>query len=466
MYTQAVPMAGEERGIHEARPAEAPTPQGFAAGRTLLALGIALRIAVFWFLEPLNNDAGHFDVIKYIVEHRALPAATASFESYQPPLYYLLAAPFYAASGNVKWVQVLSLAFSILTLLVLYRLLYVDKLLGGPSPRPYAFLMACFLPQFVLFGLYVSNDTLAIFIGTLVVLQVVGFVARPTIWQAVLLALLVSLGLLTKATFLAFLPVLFVLAAFVLVRRGYSAQKAFAAALALSLLAGGLGSWRFVRSYREVGNPFVSNLDSGHPWIIAQQRSYRGAISFFDLNLWKLLVSPSVSPQTEGAYPMLLYGTFWYQHIPESNFLGSRTAPFYYLGSIIYVLALAPSLVFLFGLFLLAKRLPRFVTSCDLSQPEGQHLLAGFVSVLFLLGNLALIFAVASKYHVWTLMQGRLLFPSFCGLLVPFGAGVSALGDKGHASMVLKVAMVALVACFYLYFASEISNQMGGWPFF
>src|ERR1700687_5504334 len=91
------------------KPAEALLSRHFAMGRILLALGIALRIVVFWFLDPLNNDVGHLDVIKYIVEHRALPAATASFESYQPPLYYLLAAPIYAASGSVKWVQLLSL---------------------------------------------------------------------------------------------------------------------------------------------------------------------------------------------------------------------------------------------------------------------------------------------------------------------------------------------------------------------
>jgi hypothetical protein len=278
--------------------------------------------------------------------------------------------------------------------------------------------------------------------------------------------LLVSLGLLTKATFLAFLPALFVLAAFVLLRRGHSARKAFAAALALSLLAGGLGSWRYVQNYREVRNPFVSNLDSGHDWVIAQQSSYRGAISFFDVNLWKLLRSPSVSPKTQGAYPLLLYGTFWYQHISESNFLGSSSPPYYYLGSVIYVLALAPSLVFVFGLFLLGKRLPRFVTAADLSQQEDQRLLVGFVAVLLLFGNLALIFVVALKYHVWTLMQGRLLFPSFCGLLVPFGIGAGALADKGLASTVLKVAMVALVACFCLYFASEVSNQVFGWPSF
>ena len=229
------------------------------------------------------------------------------------------------------------------------------------------------------------------------------------------------------------------------------------------MLAGGLGSWRFVQNYREVGNPFVSTLDSGgHKWVIEQQSSYRGAISFFDLNLLKLLVSPSVSPKTEGAYPLLLYGTFWYQHIPESNFLGSRTAPFYYLGSMIYVFALVPSLVFIVGLFLLAKRLPRFGTTFDLSQREDQLLLVGFVTVLFLFGNLALIIAVALKYHVWSLMQGRLLFPSFCG----FAGTLWCRGqrvcrkDPSHARA-LKVAMLALLACFCLYFASEISNQLG-----
>src|SRR5579863_9485059 len=61
-------------------------------GRMLLALGMALRVVVFCVLLPLNNDAGHFDVIRYIVEHRALPAAMENAQSYQPPLYYLLAA--------------------------------------------------------------------------------------------------------------------------------------------------------------------------------------------------------------------------------------------------------------------------------------------------------------------------------------------------------------------------------------
>jgi len=95
----------------------------------LLARGIALRILVFIFLAPLNNDVGHLDVIKYIVAHHALPSVTAGQMCFQPPLYYLLAAPFRDITGNAKGVQILSLVLSIFTLLAFYRLLYRENTL-------------------------------------------------------------------------------------------------------------------------------------------------------------------------------------------------------------------------------------------------------------------------------------------------------------------------------------------------
>lgn len=445
--------------------AELLSPRRLGAGRTLLVLGIVLRIAVFWFLDPINNDRGHAAVVEYIAEHHAIPSATENAESYQPPLYYLLAAPLYAATGSLKAAQSLSLVFSILTLLVFFRLSYVEKLLPDEAAAGYCFALACFLPQFVMFGLYVSNDTLAILLGALLVWQTVRFVAKPGAREAALLALVVSLGLLTKAMFLAFLPVLFVLVGLVLLRRGQPAAKACAAALALCVLAAGLGSWRYVQNYRETGDPFVSNLDAQFKWVIAQQRSYRGISSFLDVNLLKLLASPSVTPLTEGSYPLLLYGTFWFQHIPESNFEVSATAPYDYLGSVIYLLALVPSAVFLFGLFLLAQSLPRFLARCDLSQPDDQRTLVALAAVAFLFGNVALLVAVTLKSHVWSVMQGRLLFPSFAGLLLPFGIGLSTLAASRRASLLVNAALIALAVCFYLFYASEISSQLGGWPF-
>ena len=44
---------------------------------------------------------------------------------------------------------------------------------------------------------------------------------------------------------------------------------------------------KFIQNYREAKNPFTSNLDLPLPWVAEQQVPYRGAISFFDGNVFK-----------------------------------------------------------------------------------------------------------------------------------------------------------------------------------
>jgi len=423
-------------------------------------MGISLRLIVFPFLSPLDADYEHFDLVKYVAERHVPPPLSVNPMAFHPPLYYVLGAPFYAFTGSAKGVQLLSLLLSILTLLLFYRLLYVENLISDEKPRRYAFVLPCFLPEFVLNSLTVSNDTLATFFGALIVLQVVRFIAAPSNTQLLLLGLWEGLALLSKATFLAFLPVLFVLVLFVRIRLGRSAWNASMAALALLLLSLGLGSYKFVQNYREAKNPFISNLDLPLPWVAEQQAPYRGAISFFDVDVLKLLKSPSASPATEGAYPLVLFGTFWYQYIPDSNFTGARHAPFYYLGSLIYCFALVPVGVFILGLFRLLKNAPRLIARFLPSRNGDERALVSLVCVFFMLGNLALILSVAAKYHVWSVMAGRLLFPSFCGLVVAFGSGADALTGKNIVDTTLKVAMISLVACFGLYFSSEIMYQI------
>lgn len=391
--------------------------------RSLLAAGLGLRFLVFVFMNPLSADTGHFDLVKYIAERHAMFPLTLNSLAFHPPLYYLLAAPFYLATGSAKGVQVFSLVLSVLTLLVFYRLLYKEGLIEGEQPRRYVLLLVCFLPPFIMTSLFVSNDGLAFLIGALVVLQIARFVAAPNIRQLTLLAIAIALGLLTKATFLVFLPVMFVLVLFVGFRQGHSAPRSLAVALLSLVFTCSLGSYNFIRSYREAGNPFISGLDGDYAWVAAQKQSYRGVASFLDVNVLKLLTSPSLSSATEGAYPVLLYGTFWYNHVPGSNFAGSARAPFNYLGSVIYALSFVPSAVFFAGLFLLLKSLPTRLASFDLASKLDQQLLVSLASVCFLFGNIAMIVLVLVKYHVWSVMSARLLFPLSLGLQAPFSNG-------------------------------------------
>src|SRR5437773_11484194 len=106
--------------------------------RTALALGIALRLVVFGFLRPINND-GHYPIVRYVVILGKVPPTNSYIDtdemgrvyldqSYQPPLYYVLAAPW-ELLGAIKAVQLFSVVLSCVNLYLLYRLLLDGRLI-------------------------------------------------------------------------------------------------------------------------------------------------------------------------------------------------------------------------------------------------------------------------------------------------------------------------------------------------
>jgi hypothetical protein len=125
-----------------------------------------------------------------------------------------------------------------------------------------------------------------------------------------------------------------------------------------------------------------------------------------------------------------------------------------------YCFAVIPVGVFGLGLLRLLKNAPQLITRFLPSRKDDGHALVSLTSVFFLLGNLALILSVAVKYHIWSVMGARLIFPSFCGLLAAFGNGAGALSEYNVIDKTLRVAMISLVVCFGLYFASEIAYQI------
>src|SRR5438094_984755 len=97
--------------------------------RSALLAGIALRLLVFVFLRPINND-GHYAIVRYTAMMLAVPPTNTYVDSqtmgrvyldqsYQPPLYYVLAVPWEWA-GGIKTVQFFSVALSCLNLYFLY----------------------------------------------------------------------------------------------------------------------------------------------------------------------------------------------------------------------------------------------------------------------------------------------------------------------------------------------------------
>ncbi len=431
----------------------------------LLTIGIVTRCLVYSCLGPNNCDP-HITIVQYLVKHKTFPNIADNFLAFHPPLYYWIAAPVLAFTGSEKAVQFLSLLFSIGTLIVLYKIIYKTELFAWPRARLYSFMLACFLPEFIMFGLYISNDSLTFLLGSLTILQTCNYVKSPDWKQGALLALVTGLGLLTKSTFLAFLPVLLVFVFFLRFRDHRSLSRAAWAGCAFLMISGVLGSYKYIDNYVRYKNPVINSLDVPLNWSTAQKQSYRGLQSYFDFDILRLVASPSITSQdfattnpvaeTTGSYPLLLYGTFWYEHIQVSNFSGTAHKPYSYIGSAIYLVALVATAAFILGLIKLVRRLPELVRTFDRGKLEDRAAMDLYVAAALFIANAALIIATVMKYHVWSLMQGRYLFPTLAGALAIFATGVELVDSNRYGKIVLKSSMIILMVLFGMYLSSEV----------
>src|SRR5262249_39675710 len=146
-------------------------------------------------------------VITRFVDTGRLPVSNETYQSYHPPLYYLLTAPIFAITHRPKVVQMFSLACAIATLVVCYRLIVRTPLFGKMRDRLLPFALVVVHPQVITYGLYISNDTLTILLGAAVALQFWRWLSERSTSRMRWLAVLCGLGLLTKATFVAIIPV-------------------------------------------------------------------------------------------------------------------------------------------------------------------------------------------------------------------------------------------------------------------
>lgn len=215
-----------------------------------LAIGAAFAISTPAWQAP--DEPAHYNYIKYIVEHGALPVLQAGdydqaynedftrtprdtqirsidplrYENYSPPLYYLLAAPIYALTEG--WL----VAIRLLSVILGGGLIVVAYLIGAElfSPRLEIALggaaFVAFVPQHMAMLAAVNSDALAELLIALCVLQALRLFRSPQPSQRALLSLGVTLGLglLTKATvYYTALPI--VVAALVLHTRRHALRS-------------------------------------------------------------------------------------------------------------------------------------------------------------------------------------------------------------------------------------------------
>lgn len=224
---------------------------GWALGLLLLTR-LVLGLTYSQIIPPWEayDEEGHFAYARYIAHYRSLlkpgdPEAEAVWEKFQPPVYYLLVAPFimgfdlaptfqvpphnpYLANGNagvnfalvsdaptgltyqtelaLRIARVVSVLVTTLSVFFIY---WAARLLW-PKETSTAWAMTlvyAFWPQFLFIGSVTTNDALATTWAAVIFYLTVRLALRPLQWQTVLgLGVATGLAMLTKINTLSLLP--------------------------------------------------------------------------------------------------------------------------------------------------------------------------------------------------------------------------------------------------------------------
>ena len=416
----------------------------------LLLAGILLRIFLYFTLPGFGVDA-HGEVINFIIEKGRLPLTREVFCAMHPPLYYLLSVPFFYFDNihSQKITQIFSLLLACGNLYLLYLL--CKALLPDILVRNIAFLLAVFLHSFVTFSLYVSNDTLAYFLGTCIFYALHKYIYRPTLSNEIVIAVLLGLGLLTKGTFLAFGPSLGLVVLLSLWKKNLPYKVIFGRLVLFGVITLTLGSYKYLENYYAEHRLIAHNIDF---FYYMPSNMYIGVKSFLYFNLKLLVQYPTYfegDSRLEHVYPIVFYATFWYKFCePLNGFeLGSRTS-FKYIGSVIYIFGLIPTLLLLLGTTIQSWSFFKFLGKLKSSDPKSfQEKLEETAWLSILLMSILLVIIAGAKYNVWVCFQSRLFLQAFFPILWILYSGLNFI--KGKSSWVFNVSMFSMLFISLLY---------------
>jgi len=327
----------------------------------LVALAAVAWLALFVnnhrSLEPAAGfDARHhLAYVQYILDQGSLPAASFGFQTYQPPLYYLLAAALLQLVGTTTMtphgalaLRVLGLVCGLITIVLVtacLRRLFVDneraQLLGT--------LVSAFLPCQLYLYQFPTNEMLLVTLASATLFATLRVLDSDTPPWSRHLALGTFLGLvlLTKVSGLLVLFAV-VVALFVRLAPLPRRRRAFCKLGATVLLALVIGGWHYVRLWTSSGSPLAGSWEStvGVAWW--QDPGYRTWRDY--ARFGRALAAPLFAGFA--GLPDGLYSTLWGDGLASgARDIAQAPAWSYDLMSMGYLVALLPTAACLLGGF-------------------------------------------------------------------------------------------------------------------
>lgn len=217
-----------------------------------------------WLGFDLND---HLEYIKFICANYRLPLATDGPQTFQSPLFYMVAAPFYAywnllfySEGVVQALRFISLACGMAQIELVYRAAR-EVFPSKERLQCLATVIGGLMPVNIYMSHAVSNEPFAACLTSLVIVLCYPLMMRPQ--QNCRLRYFAGLGMVWGAAILAKVTALLLapLILAVLLVHGRISGRSLARVLAsMSLSCGACGltcGWFFVRNYLSFGLPFA-----------------------------------------------------------------------------------------------------------------------------------------------------------------------------------------------------------------
>ncbi|HUL01349.1 MAG TPA: glycosyltransferase family 39 protein [Nitrospirota bacterium] len=260
----------------------------------LLGLWVVLSLNNIYKLRlDLGYDApDHYKYISYIVKNHRIPLASEGWQTFQPPLYYLISAGFYSVlscftnneSTLNTLMRIIPLLCCLLQVEVVYRTmksLFSDRndlqILGT--------IVGGLLPMNIYISQYVGNEPLAGILSAVTVFMSLKLLQKDSSlmpkWYLYVLGLVLGLAMLAKATPVLLCPPLALFLFYSMRQRQLRNRKIAVNLLLVFGIAFAVCGWYYFRNWLVFGKPFLGGWDLTGDLAWWQDPGYRTIYDFF-----------------------------------------------------------------------------------------------------------------------------------------------------------------------------------------
>lgn len=450
--------------------------------RIILLLIFALSISIRFSLAVVNREANdnHMDSINFIIQHAELPLKEDCAECAHPKLFYSINAlalktlSITDPTQSIIATQMINFLMSVVMLWFLWHLIDSFKLADDPS-KLLTFGLLALNPALAAINAQATNDTFVITFSVIAIYFAQQFIEKKQLRTLTFTILFSVLAIISKANaIITTCAIGMAIALEALAKRDYfihlKKNKLVIAGIygiSVLLLVVLIPTSQVIANYQKYGTPFTFNMSiplQPLPHFFEKTDTYKPGIlsiqdGFFTFKYIDLLIEPQITvdnkvyPPHRTSFWTILYGrTHFVQYSQWPPSWETSNKAIRWLGRIIYIFALLPTLMFIIGMVAETKNLIQWfwakATSANAPAAAGLFL-------VHWIGILVFAIALSLQYRTFNNIKAIYIYPAIASLAVFFMLGWNTLDRwllSKHAwlKITLRTSIVILIGLYVL----------------